>query len=305
MALHTLVWECSLTVGSLRKTWTLIIVCGDLTWCFEVCPCICSTSFQVCVGFQFPSVTCSASKVASPPGGRFPSGLGCGHMVSHSSCFLFLSSDTCHLLLREPTPSLSLSLAPSFAVFMSSSHFTLHQVGKLVGTTSQMLGNFGKVLTSSVLHCQQTLNRFWGKNLAAVATSLPIQTQYTQLVKSRKCLSLRNRVKLNCSILLFGSVIVELSPSMLYWVCRVCVFTLMSSRNLTIHIKEVFVLSDLLHVYAAVWRQECNRAAFFLKSHWRRRSLEIAWILQFSILISGNWYTMVVFSSGPCWQPEV
>ncbi len=47
-------------------------------------------------------------------------------------------------------------------------------------------------------------------------------------------------------------------------VCSVCmcVVTLLTSRNLTIHIKEGFVLSDLLHVYATVWIWERSSVAF-------------------------------------------
>lgn len=41
-----------------------------------------------------------------------------------------------------------------------------------------------------------------------------------------------------------------------------CVFILLSSGNLTVHIKEGFVLSDFLHVYATAKRREHNADTF-------------------------------------------
>lgn len=172
----------------------------------------------MCVGFQSQSVTCSASKVTSPFLGT-GSHLGLVPVTwsptAPVSCSCHLIPITCYSGSQHP---ICLSLAPSFTVFKSSLLLPSHSPSGGEASMNYQ-SNAGKSWESTDKLClalPANPEQILGKNLGAVATSLPIQTQYTQPVKSRKCLSSRNRAELNCSILLFGSVIVELSPSMLY-----------------------------------------------------------------------------------------
>lgn len=125
-------------------------------------------------------------KVTSPPRGWAGCRLGLAPVTWSPTAPVswFLSSNTCHLLHREPTPSLFLRLCLFLDVGMN---YQIN-VGKFWESTDNML----------CLALPTNLEQILGKN-PAVATPLSIQTQYTKLFKSRKCLSTRNRVELTAA----------------------------------------------------------------------------------------------------------
>lgn len=112
-----------------------------------------------------------------------------------SSCFLSLPPDTCHLLLREPTPSLSPSLLCPFQLFSLYSwfHSPSSEGGVLQceGGPVADSGNIVKYLTSLILQQIPNIDEILTQTTLLLLLLFPsrLNTVQSKPVKNRKCLS--------------------------------------------------------------------------------------------------------------------